>query len=82
LEPGDTQFLVFFNSDNGPFWLSDAEREECQRDKRFGIFKDVKLTNAEMKQELGNRGIYEDAASQKNIGQLRDLCWQHAIPTS
>ena len=82
LEPGDTQSLVFFNSDNGPFWLSDVERGECQHDKRFGTFKDVKLTNAEMKQELGNKGIDDNAASQKNTRQLRDLCLLHEIPTS
>jgi hypothetical protein len=82
LEPGDTQSLVFFNSDNGPFWLSDVERGECRHDKRFGIFKDVKLTNAEMKQELGNKGIDDNATSQKNTRQLRDLCLLHEIPTS
>ena len=82
LEPGDTQSLVFSSSDHGPFWLSDAEREECRHDKRCGIFKDVKLTNTEMKQELGNKGIYEEAFSQKNTRQLRDLCLQHEIPTS
>ena len=82
LEPGDTQSLVFTNSDNGPFWLSDAEREGCRHDKRFGTFNAVKLTNTEMKQELGNKGISEEVTSQKNTRQLRDLCLQHEIPTS
>jgi hypothetical protein len=54
LEPGNTQSLVFTNSDVGPLWLSDAEREECRHDKRFGMFNYFMLTNAEMKQELGN----------------------------
>ena len=39
LEPGDTQSLVFSSSDHGPFWLSDAEREECRHDKRCGILR-------------------------------------------
>ena len=35
-----------------------------------------------MKQELGNKGIVEDATSRKNTRQLWDLCLQHEIPTS
>jgi hypothetical protein len=33
LEPGDTQSLVFASSDEGPFWLFEAEKEACQHDK-------------------------------------------------
>jgi hypothetical protein len=34
-----------------------------------------------MKQEVENKGIFEDASSQ-NTRQLRDPCLQHDIPTS
>ncbi|KAI2496326.1 hypothetical protein MHU86_18198 [Fragilaria crotonensis] len=83
LEPGDTQSLVFSESDSGPFWLSDSQRDECRRDKRYGTFNNVKLTNTEMKEELGKKGIAEeDATSQRTTRQLRDLCRQHQIPIS
>lgn len=82
LEPGDTQCLVFKESDPGPFWLSDAEREECRHDRRYGSFKDVKLTNAEMTQQLADRGILEGNDTLRNTRQLRSLCSQHGIPTS
>ena len=59
-----------------------AEKEECRHDKPFGNFNNVKLTNTEMKYELGNKGIFEDATSRKNTKQLRDLSLQHEIPTS
>ena len=36
LGPGDTQFLIFSASDTGPFWMSDAEREESRFDKFLG----------------------------------------------
>ena len=42
LEPGDTQSLVFKESDPGPFWLSDAKREECSHDRQYGSFNDIK----------------------------------------
>jgi hypothetical protein len=29
VEPGDTQCLVFSSCDSGPFWMCDAEREDC-----------------------------------------------------
>ena len=75
LEAGDTQSLVFKVSDPGPFWVSDAEREESRHDQRFGSFNDVKLSMPEMKQQLAaSKGIMEDTTSQKNTRQLRELC--------
>ncbi|KAI2512808.1 hypothetical protein MHU86_1596 [Fragilaria crotonensis] len=70
LEAGDTQSLVFKASDPGPFWMSDAEREESRHDQRFGSFNDVKLSMPEMKQQLASKGIMEDTTSQK----IRDSC--------
>jgi hypothetical protein len=35
-----------------------------------------------MKQQLANKGIFEDTASPKSTRQLRKLCSQHDIPTS
>jgi hypothetical protein len=49
LEPGDTQSLVFSETDSGPFWLLDSQKDECRHDKRSGTFNDVKLTSIEMK---------------------------------
>jgi hypothetical protein len=82
LEPGNVQSLVFSDSDVGPFWMSDAQREESRDDKRFGTFNTVKLTTAEMKQELEGKGISGDSTLQMNARQLRDLCAQHQIPVS
>ena len=82
LEPGDTQSLVFSATDSGPFWLSDAQRDECRHDKQFGTFNDVRLTNTEMKVELGKKDIAEDVTSQRTTRQLRDLCQKHQIPIS
>jgi hypothetical protein len=63
LEPGDTQSLVFSKIDSGPFWLSGSQRDECRHDKQFGTFNDVKLTNVEMKEELGKKSIVEEDAT-------------------
>ena len=81
LEPGNTQSLVFTESDPGPFWLSDAKREECRHDQRYGCFNDVKLSIADMKEQLANKGILEEDIASKNTRQLRNLCSQHEIPT-
>jgi hypothetical protein len=84
LEHGDTQSLVFSETDSGPFWLSDSQKDECRHDKRFCTFNDVKLTSIEMKEEeLEKKGIAEeDATSPRTTRQLRDLCQQHQIPIS
>jgi hypothetical protein len=37
LEPGDTQSLAFMSSDEGPFWLLDAEKEECRTTNDLAI---------------------------------------------
>ena len=83
LEPGDTQSLVFSETDSGPFRLSDSQSDECRHDKRFGSFNDVKLTNTKMKEELGKKDIAkEDVTSQRTTRQLRNLCRKHQIPIS
>jgi hypothetical protein len=44
LQPGDIQSLVFLPaSDAGPFWMSDAEKEDSRHDKHLGITTQVKL---------------------------------------
>ena len=80
LGPGDTQFLIFSASDTGPFWMSDAEREESRFDKFLGNTNAVQLKLPELILQLREKGV-EDAFAGKSIRHLRGLCTQHGIPT-
>jgi hypothetical protein len=80
LGPGDTQFLIFSASDTGPFWMSDAEREESRFDKFLGNTTAVQLKLPELILQLREKGV-EDAFAGKSIRHLRGLCTQHGIPT-
>ena len=57
LEPGDTQSLVFTESDSGLFWMSAQEKEETRHEKRFGNTSDINLKVAEMVLTLNDIGI-------------------------
>jgi hypothetical protein len=79
-EPGDTLSLVFLSSDIGPFWMSDAEKEESRFDKHLASTTSLPLKMPELILQLRENGV-EDALARKSIRQLRSLCSQHGLPT-
>jgi hypothetical protein len=54
---GSEQLMVFRDSDRGPFWMSDAEREKRKCDKALGTKNKKKLTVAELKKMLADKGL-------------------------
>ncbi len=54
---GSEQLMVFRDSDRGPFWMSDAEREKRKCDKALGSKNKKKLTVAELKKMLADKGL-------------------------
>jgi hypothetical protein len=80
LQPRDIQTLVFSQSDSGPFWMSNLQKEESQHDKQLGTATDVQLKIPEMMEVLSaSAGLAN--TSGKSARQLKDLCAQHGIPT-
>ena len=58
LQPGDTQKMVFLPSDEGPFWMSQAEREKRRKDVVIeGVNIKRKLTKKELQARLLTHGI-------------------------
>jgi hypothetical protein len=56
VEPGDTQCLVFSLSDTGPFWMCDAEKEDCRLDKHLGNTNSIHLKALERILQLSESG--------------------------
>ncbi len=79
LEPGATQSLVFSQSDSGPFWMTEQEREETRHDKRYGTASDINLKSQELILLLNDNGISQTQG--KTTRQLKELCAKHGIPT-
>ena len=77
LEPGDSQSLVFDDSDSslsGPFWMSSEEREESRHDINLGSpTKKVMLKTPELIIQLQEKGGVRDILAGKSISQLRAL---------
>ena len=81
VEPGDTQSLVFSPSDTGPFWMTDAEREESRLDKHLGNTRPVNLTVPELILQLRENANVEYSLAGKSIRQLRSLCTKYGLET-
>jgi hypothetical protein len=80
VKPGDIQSLVHSQSDSGPFWMSNAQREESSLDILLGTTTDKQLKMPEMIEQLiSSAGVTNTAG--KNGRQLKDLCNQSGIPT-
>jgi hypothetical protein len=70
---------VFCESDSGPFWLSDRQREDSRLDVQLGTANIVQLKmNANI--ELLT-AAYVLGTEGKNMRQLKDLCVDHGILT-
>jgi hypothetical protein len=77
LRVGDTQFMVFQPGDSGPFWLSEAKREEFRLDKLIdGRTTKRKYTKNELTTRLQERGI----AGGGTLKRLQQLCEANQIP--
>jgi hypothetical protein len=80
LQPGDIPTLVFSQSDSGPFWMSNTQKEESRHDKQLGTATDVQLKIPEMMEVLSaSAGLAN--TSGKSTRQLKELCARHGIPT-
>jgi hypothetical protein len=77
LEPGATQSLVFTQSDFGPFWMSDEEKEETRHDKKCGTATDVNLKMPELILSLNHNGTSHTEG--KTTRQVKKLCVKHGI---
>ena len=71
LSAGDTQTMVFSATDDGPFWMEAAEREEKRKDRVLAN-KVVKrrLTKDELIRKLQQKGV----TATGNIKNLQRLC--------
>ena len=81
LEPGDTQSLVFASSDSGPFWMCDAEKEDCRLDQNLGNTNSILLKAPELILQLRENGVHDTGFTVKSLRQLRSLCTQHGLST-
>jgi hypothetical protein len=78
LHVGDMQYLTFQPADAGPFYLSEAKREELRKDKVIeGKVTKRKFTKSELVERLRAQGITA-GGTQKNLQQL---CVRNNIPT-
>ncbi len=58
LNPGDTQSMVFLETDDGPFWMSSEERENTRLDKQIQDKVKVRtLQKDELKKLLEEKGL-------------------------
>jgi hypothetical protein len=81
VEPGDIQSLVFSPLDDGPFWLTDVERNESLLDVRLGNTRTVHLTMPELILQLREKVDKEFSFTGRSIRQLRNLCTQYGLDT-
>ena len=66
VEPGDTQCLVFSLSDTGPFWMCDAEKEDCRLDKHLGNTISFQLkAPPELIIQLCENGVHDSGFTDK-----------------
>ena len=77
LQPGHIQSMIFQESDDGPFYLSDDERQSQQFDKITGEKKKKDMTKVELKAQLIQAGISDPRGSRK---VLRDQCCKLDLP--
>ena len=58
LNPGDTQSMIFLETDDGPFWMSSEERENTRLDKQIQDKVKVRtLRKDELKKLLEEKGL-------------------------
>jgi hypothetical protein len=76
LQSGDIHTKVFKETDTGPIYFSESQREERKHDKAVRI-KEVSLNKDEMTLHLNNIGITKAAGVKK---KLQLLCQQNNLP--
>ena len=78
-EVDNEQDLTFKEGDNGPFWMSDADREKCKEDQQSGDNKQRNKTKVEMLVDLQREGV--DTSKRRYLLQeLQELCRENSIP--
>ena len=59
LSPGDTQHMIFGENDEGPFWMSQQERELNRNDRiEQGKTRKRRKSKEELIEELCNKGVH------------------------
>ena len=76
LKVGQTQSMVFTNTDDGPFYLSHEERQSRKFDKVIGT-KNVKYTKPDLILKLKAKGVSNPKGGTK---KLQKLCKANDIP--
>jgi hypothetical protein len=79
LHPGQTQHLVFRESDVGPFWMTPAEKTLNRHDRVDGDLSMKERTKAELIIDLQGKGI---STKGKNKEELVALCASNEIAVS
>ena len=84
LTVGDVQSFVFLSTDDGPFWMSPAEKELNRHDRILpsapGPSRMQNKTISELKAELGPFGILNDRRSYR-LKELQELAQNNNIET-
>ena len=77
LHHGDVQSMVFDDPSQGPFYLSEVERQERMLDKNTGIFKECNKTRPQLLDLLKKN----DLDYKGNTKKLRERCQQAGLAT-
>jgi hypothetical protein len=77
LKVGEKQCMQYDATHNGPFYMSDKEREDQQYDKKVGM-REVCLNKDKLMTHLRDVGIENPVGSKE---KLRSLCKQNNLPT-
>ena len=78
LEPGQTQQLVFTETDLGPFWMTPDDRIQNRLDQVDGDPLSIRRNKSELILELHSKGI--TGTKGKNKKELVALCNSNGIP--
>jgi len=80
LRAGDIQHLVFKDGDDGPFWLSAADRMSTRLDVPTGKFKTEKKKKKVLLDELRGKGVPRDRGMSHSLEELQTHARSNAMP--
>ena len=80
LQVGSIQLMVFQPNDEGPFWMSERQREENRQDKILPTQKEKTLVISELVQHLKNIGVTHPPKQDR--AKLQKMCKDRNLPTT
>ena len=82
LKVGETQFMYFRESDTGPFYLTEKERQERQNDNLIGT-KKINLTIPQLVSVLKEKGVRDPKGSKDKLQKMcikNNISITHKVP--